>query len=249
MKHFLITQWNIDMYDMNWLLERQKLFEKYTLPSIEGQHNKDFEWLLISDARTPDSFKNVMDRWPARTIYKDWSNYQWAELPGIKVDSPMGLAVRIETIADVVAEAIGQQDTDYVITSRLDNDDIIAKEHMSRIQGYASELWETKGLKFWVTMTRGYRLCGDKIYPINSKCSSFVSFVEDPENLQTCYACVHTMTERDAKSKGFPFVILREGEPTWAEVIHPGTVMNRLKRYRGERPVTKEFLERFSIDG
>jgi len=235
------------MYDLDWLLQRQKLFERYTLPSVEGQHNKDFEWLLISDARTPDSFKNVMDRWPARTIYKDWTNYKWAEMEGIKVDSPMGLAVRIETIADVVSEAIGEQ-TVPVITSRLDNDDLIAKEHMGRIQGYASELWESNGPKFWVTMTRGYRLCGDKIYPINSKCSSFVSFVEDPKNLQTAYNCVHTMTERNAKSNNYPFVIIREGEPTWAEVIHGGNVMNRLKRYWGERPA-KDILKRFSING
>src|SRR5258706_10927888 len=101
-KHYLVTQWNIDMYDLVWLEKRQALFEKYTLPSVMGQRNKDFEWLLISDARTPDKFKNVMDKYPARTIYKNWENYQWAELPGIKADSPMGLAVRIETINDVV---------------------------------------------------------------------------------------------------------------------------------------------------
>jgi hypothetical protein len=236
------------MYDLAWLEHRQNLFEKYTLPSIEGQHNKDFEWLLISDARTPDKFKNVMDKYPARVVYKDWTRYQWAELPGIKRNSPMGLAVRIETINDVVAEAIGQQ-TVPVITSRLDNDDIVAKEHMQRIRAYSEELWETKGPKFWVTMTRGWRYCQDNIYPINSKCSSFVSFVESPENLETCYPCLHTMTERDAKQKGYPFVIIREGEPTWAELIHPNTVMNRLKRYRGEQPVTKEFLRRFSING
>lgn len=244
MKHYLVTLFNVDLYDLDWLQRRQKLFEKYTLPSVEGQQNKDFEWLIISDSRTPDQFKSVLDRYPARTVYHDWTNYKWAELDGIKPDSPMGLAVRVETIGDVVGGIIGEQDTNYVITSRLDNDDMISKEHIARTQGYAAQLWEEKGPKFWVTMVRGSRLCGDQIYPVNSKCSSFVSFVEDPKNLKTAYQCVHTLSNRTE----YELVIIREGEPTWCEVIHSDNVMNRLKRYRGARPA-KEVLRRFNVNG
>ena len=65
MKHYLVTRWNVDLFDLGWLQRRQKIFEKFTLPSVEGQHNQNFEWLFISDSRTPDKFKNVLERYPA----------------------------------------------------------------------------------------------------------------------------------------------------------------------------------------
>lgn len=244
MKHYLVTLWNVDLYDLGWLQRRQRLFEKYTLPSVKGQNSKDFEWLLISDVRTPDKFKNVLDRYPARTVYYDWENYKWTSLKGIDDDSPMGLAVRVETIGDVIAGAIGEQDVP-VITSRLDNDDMISKEHIRRTRLYAEKLWAKRGPKFWITMVRGSRLSNGKMYPVNSKCSSFTSFVEDGKNLKTAYQCVHTLANRTE----YPLEIIREGEPTWCEVIHGENVMNRLKRYRGEHPATKEELGRFSVNG
>ncbi|MFX1384904.1 MAG: DegT/DnrJ/EryC1/StrS family aminotransferase [Promethearchaeota archaeon] len=51
MKHYLVTCWNVDLYDLGWLQRRQKVFERFTLPSVEGQKNKNFEWLLITGYR------------------------------------------------------------------------------------------------------------------------------------------------------------------------------------------------------
>lgn len=243
MKHYLVTLWNVDLYDLGWLQRRQKVFEKFTLRSVEGQEVKNFEWLFISDARTPDSFKNVLERYPARVHYHDFENYEW-KYPKIKgLEEKMELAVRIETIPDVIGAAIGKQDTDYIITSRLDNDDIIAREHMRRIQSHAAEAWQTESArKFWLTLVRGFRLKEDKIYPFNSKASSFLSFVEDPENLETCYRSVHTLAANGER----PLKIIRRGEPTWAEVIHGENVMNRVKRWKGERDAAPE-LGRFNL--
>lgn len=243
MRHYLITQWNVDLYDLGWLQRRQKVFEKYTLPSVEGQFNKNFEWILISDSRTPDKFKNVLDRYPARTIYYDFEHYNWT-VPSGKFEPVMARSIRLEVIGDVVAEIIGKQ-TVPVITSRLDNDDLLAKEHMQRIRQYATELWESKGPKFWLSLVRGYRLKEGKIYPFNSKCNAFVSFVEDPNNLKTAYQCCHTVANRTP----YPLEIIRQGEPTWAEVVHGENVLNRVKRWKGERPLNVNDYRRFNING
>lgn len=245
MKHYLVTQWNCNLFDLGWLQRRQKLFEKFTLPSVEGQLNKNFEWLLISDSRTPDKFKNVLDRYPATVVYHDFEHYEW-KVPDLGRLAPvMQFAVKLESIGDIVAGAIGQQDTDYIITSRLDNDDILAVEHMDKIQQHAEILWNSRDVdKFWLSLVRGLRWCEDKVYPFNSLANSFLSFVEDPNNLQTCYMCCHTL----AKTSDYPIKGIRQGQPTWAEVIHGENVLNRLKRFRGEYPAWKEY-GRFSFNG
>lgn len=238
----MVTCWNVDLYDFDWLCRRQKVFERFTLPSVEGQKNKNFEWLLISDSRTPDKFKNVLDRYPARIIYYDFEHYDWVEVDQ-SLDSRMQLAIRIETIGDVVAKAIGKHDTDYVITSRLDNDDILAVEHMDRIQKYVRSLW-TSNYRFWFSLVRGYRYKVDagKVYAFNSRRNSFLSFVEPPTDLKTCYQCCHTQ----ADETGYPMELIRAGLPSWGEVVHGENVLNRVKRFAREDDA-RNVLGRFSL--
>lgn len=237
MKHYVVTLWNVDLYDLGWLERRQKLFERFTVPSVEAQKNKNFEWLLISDARTPEKFQKVLNGYPARVLYQDWENYKWTE-PDPSLSSTMQFAVRIETVGDVIAKFIGEQDTDYVITSRLDNDDMLAEEYVGHVQKYAAETWRQRNAdKYWLSLVRGFRWCEDKIYPFNSLANSFVSFVENPQDLKTCYTSVHTL----AKYGEYPIEGIRHGHvPQWCEVVHGENVLNRLKRYRGEKPAKTE---------
>jgi len=236
MKHYLVTLWNVDLYDLGWLERRQELFERFTVPSVEAQKNKNFEWLLISDVRTPEKFQKVLNGYPAKVLYQDWENYNWA-VPPSGLSESMNLAVRIETVGDVVAKFIGGQNTDYVITSRLDNDDMLASEYTDYVQRFAASSWEKRDAdKFWLSLVRGYRWHEDKMYPFSSLANSFVSFVESPQDLKTCYTCVHTL----AKSGEYPIEGVRHGPPQWSEVIHGENVLNRLKRWRGEKPASSE---------
>jgi hypothetical protein len=242
MKHYLVTLWNVDLYDLGWLERRQKIFERFTLPSVEAQTNKNFEWLLISDARTPESFQKVLNGYPARVLYQDWENYNWA-VPDASLSKTMQLAVRIETVGDVIAKFIGEQNTDFVVTSRLDNDDMLASEFVATVQKHAQAEWKTRTAdKFWLSLVRGYRWHEDKMYPFNSLANSFVSFVENPSDLKTCYTSVHTL----AKAGEYPIVGIRKGQvPQWAEVVHGENVLNRLKRYRGAQSA-QSFRRRFN---
>ncbi|MHA2374453.1 MAG: glycosyltransferase, partial [Candidatus Thorarchaeota archaeon] len=137
MKHYLVTQWNCDLYDLDWLKRRQVVFERFCLPSVESQTTKDFEWVLVSDSRTPDEFKNVLDSYPATVIYHDFENYEWKAPDVSKLSEIMQLSTRLEYIQDIVADFIGEQDTDYIITSRCDNDDSISLDHIERTQYHA----------------------------------------------------------------------------------------------------------------
>lgn len=231
MKHYLVTQFNCDLYDAGWLWRRKKVFERYTLPSVQAQINKNFEWVLVSDSRTPEDFKQVLNSYGASVIYHDFENHKWMIERGEK-ETPIEKAVRLETIGDIVAAGIGKQDTDYVITSRLDNDDCISSDYIENTQTKARELWREGEREYWVSWSRGTKWADDNVYPHHSKWNSFLSFVEPPENLKTAYQCCHSL----AGDSGYPVHLFRVGYgPQWMEVIHGENVLNRRKRGRGER--------------
>lgn len=241
--HKLITQWNCDLYDLDWLKRRQKLFERFTLPSIKAQTCKNFEWILVSDSRTPDEFKAVLDSYPATVLYHDFENYIWKTPSLDGLSERMQLSTRLEYIGDIVAAYIGKRNEDYIITSRCDNDDALSIDHIDKIQRHANRLWNVKERrKFWLSLIRGYRWCNDKVYPINSIRSPFVSFIESPEDLKTCYQCCHTIIDRS----GYPIEGIREGLGDWLQVVHGENLLNRLKRYRGEMPA-KNISGRFIV--
>lgn len=234
MRHYLVTQWNCDMYDLDWLLKRQKVFEKFCLPSVMAQTNNNFEWVLVSDSRTPSSFKKVLDSYPATVIYHDFENYEWKDAPPCDdLSSTMRRSTRLEYIKSIVAGYIGVQDTDYIITSRCDNDDALSKDHIEQVQAYAKIQWKADpNSDFWLSLVRGYKWNNGKVYPINSNSNPFLSFVEAPTNLQTCYQVCHTL----ASSSGYKMVCIRKCKPTWMQVIHEDNLLNKLKRFKGETP-------------
>ncbi len=248
MKHYLITEWNVDMIDMDWLTERQKLFERITLPSVLSQTEEDFEWILVSDSRTPDEFKKVLESYPATVFYYDWSNHDWEspEWDGSGTKGKiMQRSIDLEYISKPLREFIGEQDTDYVITSRLDNDDGISVDHIAKIQRYARNYWKVNpDTRFWLNLTRGLKYCDDYVYPVNSSASPFISFIEPPQDLLTTYQVCHT----EAKGSQFNLEQVREGQATWLQVIHGDNLLNKLMRKKGKKPFS-EVKDRFKING
>jgi hypothetical protein len=238
MKHYLITPWNVDNINLDWLLGRKRLFEKFCLPSVMSQTNKNFEWVLVADVHTPDSFKAVLDAYPATVLYADFdlTNINLAATKhkrGIRIE---------ESIAAPLREYLKDVDTDYIITTRLDNDDAISTNHIDKIQRLAEQL-KANGMPFWLNLQRGYKWCGGNVYPIGALHNPFVSMVEEQGELLTAYRCCHKVIYNFARIEQ-----VREGHPTWMQVIHGGNLLNKLMRYRGEAPFST-VKDLFKIDG
>ena len=232
MKHCLITPWNIDMLDPEWLMERQILFEKFCLPSVLSQTNKDFEWILIADERTPAVSKKVLEAYPATVVYGD---FETLPVPTKKVKRPKNRfhrALQLEVaVAAPLKEYLETKDADYIITTRLDSDDAISTNHIDKIWRCIRESRHQHD-RFWLNLIRGYKWCSGNVYPIGALQNPFISFVEPQGDLLTAYQCCHQL----APQSGYPVVQIREGHPTWMQVIHGGNLMNKLMRYRGEVP-------------
>lgn len=110
-KHYIITRFNFGIYDRKdageWMEYRIGLFEQYTLPSIKAQTNKNFTWVLCFDERTP-----------GKIICK----YDY--LDNVEIFYGRGK----DWIKQKPAE------TDWIITSRIDNDDFYHKDFVQNIQ-------------------------------------------------------------------------------------------------------------------
>ena len=109
----------MDSPDMNleWLSERMHLFKKYCAPSVLEQVNTNFTWLIYLNPDTPSSIMEELQFLKKCSIQTEFvfaNDYE-------------------QMIKDIVAK-IKIAPSPYVITSRLDNDDIISRYFIRDIQ-------------------------------------------------------------------------------------------------------------------
>jgi hypothetical protein len=134
-KHFIITRFNLrrdtpeiirdksgnSVLTDAWLSHRIALFSKYCLPSVANQTCKNFLWLIYFDAKTSDKVKqenaDLEKQYPAliQILYADGYNDF--------------LQRYCRDILSFCSDEVR-----YVITSRLDNDDIIHRDFVMKIQ-------------------------------------------------------------------------------------------------------------------
>ena len=133
--HFLITRFNLrlprnmnlkdrsgnDVRGKEWLDHRTNLFIKYCLPSVLNQTNKKFSWLIYFDSATSNEVLSVFR--DIETQYKNLIRIILAD------DYDSFLKSYCNDVLDM-----SDRDCKYIITTRLDNDDIIHKDFVSAIQ-------------------------------------------------------------------------------------------------------------------
>ena len=125
--HYLLTRFNVVHQGLNqyaleqrgsvvqteqWLSCRFDLFDKYCFPSVNQQSNKNFTWLVFFNTETPEKYKSKIQENAKRC--------------------PMFRPIYVEPEGDETQKAIQyiKKDTSskYVITTRLDNDDMIHRD-------------------------------------------------------------------------------------------------------------------------
>lgn len=131
--HFIITRFNLKsntigwVSDKNnkeirtdsWLKHRLSVFTKYCLPSVANQTQKDFNWVIFIDNDTKqfamDQFNDIASKYKFIHFVKvaDYNEFQNTYLDHcFKIDG----------------------NCEYLITTRLDNDDLVAENYIEEIQ-------------------------------------------------------------------------------------------------------------------
>jgi Putative rhamnosyl transferase len=230
-EHLILTKFNTKSFensqkgcDPEWLAVRFKLFDEFCYPSVFAQVNQNFKWLVYFDEGTPAVFKEKIEK------YTEWKNF----IP-IFVDSVLPYGEFPEKIRRITSQYIAN-DCDYLITTWLDNDDIIHVDYINMVQDHFNAQ-DSETINFLL----GYQLCDGKLYLDIELANHFISLVEkyNPESFHTVLSRPHKQLYEVASS-----VKKIVSKPCWIEVVHDGNYKNVLRK--GMRvPVgnkSKEFI-------
>ena len=221
MQHFLLTRFNIqvdrwqttrDGYAVNsqdWLNNRFELFENYCLPSIKNQSNQDFIWCVAFDDQTSSAYKARIEKW-----CENYSNLQALYVSRKK------WYVR-QFIAYIQASL--RPETQFVITTRLDNDDLVHSNFVKEIQVHFEN---QHGML--IDLERGYQLVQlpglKEIRNFNRACYHFISLVEHLDHIKTIYQKPHNDWHDYNKVKS------NNKDRLWVELIHSHNMANKIRR-------------------
>ncbi len=213
-QHFVITRFNLRIpggftTDKNgkqtlsdeWLDHRFDLFERYCLPSLAAQTNKDFTWLLFFDESTPDAYRQRVEE--ARQV-----------CPQIQACYINGL-----DIVPVISSAV-DSDTDILITTRIDNDDAFREDALDVIRKQAENVTDD----LCVNLRFGFAFDRQEAVVFSQKYNPFSTLVElrKPEGFKTIFGAGHGKIHQLARVKQ-----IKTG-PHWLMLVHDKNVTNKM---------------------
>lgn len=221
MKHFLITRFNVKVEGWEtsrdgakvltpeWLEERFQLFENYCLPSVKNQSNQNFDWCIFFDKNTPQNFKEKITK-----LAQSYTNI----IPFFIKD----MSFLIPNVKDYILSQVNIND--FVITGRLDNDDLI---HQDFIQTVQDKFVEQNDLV--IDLRRGYQVFLNEnfqeIRDFNFNFNPFVSYIEQAK--PTMKTVLHK-NHRDFKYAKLQTIV--KDKPLWIELVHGSNKYNSVRK-------------------
>lgn len=234
MKHFIITRFNLKNSDWEnskdgekvltdeWLNHRFKLFEKYTLPSVINQFNQNFEWFVFFDISTADQYKSRIE-----SIARSYKKF----IP-IYID---GLSQLREATETQILSRLKDTD-DFIITTRLDNDDIIHYKFIETIQNSFTPKEQTL-----IDLRLGYQLIDSEKtieYRLFKKpYNPFLSLITHVKNFDSIISKSHHQW------KSISNKIVIDDVALWIQIVHNKNMVAQQNRNlkKVKTPLSKQF--------
>lgn len=229
-KHYLITRFNLraEYWDVTknneqlltdeWMDNRMWLFENFCFPSVVGQTNKNFEWILYFDTNTKEVYKNRIINLVAG--HKNITVFFIDAMPSFMSELLNYISKETKNIP-------------YLITTRIDNDDSIHVDFINEIQKQFNKQ-EYRAIDF----IKGYSLQIEPTFILGKKeqlFNPFISLIEKNENPKTVFYQDHRYWKRDKK------VTLIGEKRLWLSIIHQ---RNKINRFNGYGNVNWEILKK-----
>ncbi len=215
-EQILITRFNIPHRPTNthlyaggknsWMAHRIRIFEKYCLPSVMGQTIfSDFKWFILIDDETPmewmkyfGNYKSVMPNIIYIPRYHGEDDTPWIERVASHLDGK-----------------------EYLISSRLDNDDVIHRDYLKTVR----EFFPQEPLL--VRFPKGYTLWENKDLAAdydNYGWGSFVNMIEKVKGLPKTAG----FTEHGKIDQKFGAPVEYVDKKFWIQIIHGRNLGNRM---------------------
>jgi hypothetical protein len=136
MKHYILTRFSVlfegfgftkdnkNLFSAKRLNTRFQIFETFTLPSMLNQTSQNFEWIIFIDKKLPPKYLKRL-----KELTKKENIHLIVFVQGeLNINKLQFIEDKLEKINDK-----------YVITTRLDDDDCLAKDFVERIQKDANK--------------------------------------------------------------------------------------------------------------
>ena len=210
--HVLLTRFNLPSQSSEriirakdgWLKQRVELFERYCLPSVRSQTNKEFHWIIYFDPDSPEWLMRWIREHRRLELYQPFFRS----------------SVSRTELCDDIRSVVGTPRAE-LITTNLDNDDGLATDFVDRIQLAARKEERTA-----LYIAQGLIKSENRLYIFKDPRNAFCSVRETWESPITCWSNWHNLL-----GENLP-VIEIGGKPGWLQVIHGRNVSNRIRGKR-----------------
>ncbi len=234
--HYLVTRFNVPAgkwlqdkegrptLDDAWMDHRLDLFKKYCVPTVAGQSEKNFQWLIYCDVKTNDGVRHQV-----QDAIREMANVQ------------MRFVEKMDDLIMDLKNSFASTETPYVISSRLDNDDGLGIDFIKSVQAHFQEMDRCL-----------INFCNGILYDINRKVltqvgSSYLnhygSLIESKKSVDqflTVMGFHHTSPPEDVS-------VINLSEPcAWLKIIHE---RNARSGMRGRIVFSKNVLRSFVLPG
>lgn len=230
-EHYLITRFNLknpnwDVTKNNeelltdaWMEDRMWLFENFCLPSVKSQTNKNFTWLLYLDTTTSEKYKTKMF-----DLTSAIENIKVFFINGMNEFYPQ------------IQKTITDNTKPYLITTRIDNDDVISRFFIDEVQ----KRFDSQDF-LAVDIIKGYSLQIKPIYILGKKehvFNPFISLIEKNEKPKTVWFNDHTQWKKESR------IIQVTDKRLWMSIIHEKNKVNEFDGYDNVKwqDINNEFI-------
>jgi hypothetical protein len=235
-EHLLLTRFNVTHHTLDkhgkrvntdqWMDHRFKLFETFCLPSVAGQSETNFQWLVFFHRDTPAKHRSRIDSY--RELFHFVPVYIGDESELVRM------------VLDHVAGHVRQ-----LITTRLDTDDAIHKDMIAAVQAAFQEQANE-----FVNPLYGYTydLGDNSIYETRVESNPFISLIESrradgARPFNTVWSVRHTQAAERGPIRNIT------KQPYWLQVVHDRNVINAVKSQNPPSVITstKQLLKKMAF--
>lgn len=227
-EHFLLTQGNIFMRwskcipgrklrkpipgeipSDEWFEHRLSLFDKYCYPSIAGQTNQNFKWMVLFDGNHTN--KNLLTKY-SRMI------------PIYVYDRDYEKLTMYQLFSNKIKEYLNPE-TEWIITSKIDCDDALSKNYVKIMQEkFTPDEHMINPVNGVIYNTANKKLTAlDYKWPPNPYITVIEKVTED--HLKTCFKIVHWKMQGPFKK----YEHIKNPDPFWLQIIHDKNLSNTFR--------------------
>lgn len=205
-QHLIMTRFNVPSWphhrvpDAAWHAHRFELFEQFCWPSVRGQSEQDFRWLVFFAEATPAPFRQR-----ALALADEWDGFR-----------PIFL---VENSPNAINAAIAKQldDTEWLLSTNLDNDDALARSFVATLHTLAQQ----HGPSF-LDLPSGYRLMRQqhKLFACDIHGNPFISLLEIRREAHAPETILKALPHSTIRERYADHVVACKTPPLWLQVVH-----------------------------